>query len=64
MNITSSEMQMLQTLRAKADEVARLLQEAIAAGFSVQLNMNGQIGACDVFEVHKMMKVDLRGSAN
>ena len=62
--LTSTEMQMLQSLRAKADDLARALQEANAAGFQVQFNMNAAIGACDQFDVFKLQKIDLRGSAN
>jgi hypothetical protein len=64
MNISSTEIQMLQTIRARADDLARLIQEANMAGFNIAMNMNFSIGACDQFDVHKMVKVDLRGSAN
>jgi hypothetical protein len=62
--LTNAEIAMLQNIRAKADELARLVQEVNAAGFNIAMNMNFAAGACDQFDVHKMVKVDLRGSAN
>jgi hypothetical protein len=62
--ITSSEQQLLQNVRAKADELAKLLQEANASGFNVTFNINGAIGACDRFDVFKMVPVDMKMEAN
>ena len=62
--LTSQETQMLQAIRAKADELARLVHEANAAGFQINFNMNTQIGACDQFNVFKMVAIDLRSAAN
>lgn len=59
-----ADQQLLQTIRAKADELARLIQQAGESGLTVQFNINGQIGACDVFNVFKMVPVDLRSGAN
>lgn len=61
---TSSEIEMLQKIRAHADELARLIQEANAAGLHINFNINAAVGACDVFDAFKMVKIDLRGSAN
>lgn len=62
--VTSAEMAMLQNIRAKADELARPWQEAIAQGFAINFNLNPHIGACDNFAAHKMVPIDLRASAN
>lgn len=62
--ITSFEMQMLQTLRAKADELARLMQEANTAGFNINFNLNAALGACDKFDVCRLVPVDLKMGAN
>jgi hypothetical protein len=63
-NITSQEMAMLQNIRAKADELSRLWQEANAAGFNLTININPMLGACDNFQVHKMVPIDLRSASN
>ena len=62
--VTQAEQGMLRTLHAKADELCRLWQEALTAGFSINMNLNPHIGACDRFDVHKMVPVDLRSAAN
>ena len=54
----------MNALAGLADELARLIHEANAAGIHINFNMNTQAGACDVFDAYKMVKVDLRGSAN
>jgi hypothetical protein len=64
MSITSDEMAMLQSIRHKTDELARLLQDANAKGFTITFNINPALGACDQFQVFKMMPVDLRSAAN
>lgn len=64
MSISSTDLQFLQDIRTKADDLARLLKEAAERGYQVNLGLNGTIGACDVFQVHQMVPVDLRGSAN
>ena len=61
---TPSEREMLQNIHIKADELARAIHEANAAGFQIQFNINPLIGACDQFSVVKMVPVDLKGSAN
>jgi len=48
----------------RADDLARLLQKASESGFTVRFNINGQLGACDVFNVFKLVPVDLRSAAN
>jgi hypothetical protein len=63
-SLSTTEMQMLHDIRAKADDLARLIQEAGAAGFTIQFNINGQIGACDLFNVFRMVPVDLKMGAN
>lgn len=62
--VTASDMQLLQGIRAKADELAKLVQQANAGGFNVTFNMNSATGTCDVFDVFKMVKVDLRSVSN
>ena len=64
LNVTAAEQQMLQTIRTKADELARLVNEAAQAGFTINYQINGAIGACDVFNVFRMVPVDLKGAAN
>ena len=64
MNLTSAETQMLQNIRARADELARLIHEANQAGFTINFNMNGAIGSCDLFDVFRMVKIDMRSGAN
>ncbi len=63
-NVTSEEMAMLQNVRAKADELSKLWQDAMAAGFQLTININPLLGACDNFRVHKMVPIDLRSSSN
>ena len=62
--LTTTEMQTLHNIRAKVDELAHLIQEANAAGFHINFNINPMIGACDRFDVFKMQLVDLRMGAN
>lgn len=62
--VTTSEMAMLQNIRAKADELSHLLHDASLAGFNVILNLNGATGTVDVFNVFKMMPIDLKAGAN
>ena len=62
--LTSAETQMLQTIRTRADELARLVSEANAAGFTISFNINGATGSCDVFDVFRMVKIDMRSGAN
>lgn len=64
MSVSNNDMQFLQDIRAKADELAGLLKEAAERGFQVALSLNGTAGACDVFTVHQLTAIDLRGSAN
>ena len=62
--LTNSETQMLQNIRARADELARLIQEANQAGFTVTFNMSSATGSCDVFDVFRLVKIDMRSAAN
>ena len=62
--LSSMDQQLLFAIRERADDLARLLQKASESGFTVQFNINGQIGACDVFNVFKLVPVDLRSAAN
>jgi len=62
--ITSAEMHLLQNVRAKADELARLIQDANAAGLTIVFNINPPMGACDRFDVFKMVPVDMKLSAH
>lgn len=63
-NLSSQEQQLLHATRAKADELARLVQQAAEAGFTVQFNINAVNGSCDIFNVFKMVPVDMRAGAN
>ena len=62
--LTTMEMQTLHGIRAKVDELAHLIQEANAAGFQINFNINPMIGSCDRFDVFKMMPIDLKMGAN
>ena len=62
--LASCEQQMLRNIHVKADELCLLVQEANNAGFNVTFNLNPILGACDRFDVHKMVAIDLKGGAN
>lgn len=62
--VSTTEREMLHAIHVKADELARLLQEANAQGFHVNFNINAMLGACDRFDVVKMVPIDLKGGAN
>lgn len=62
--ITTSEREMLSAIHIKADELARAIQEANAAGFQIHFNLNPGVGACDSFNVVKMVPIDLKGGAH
>lgn len=62
--ITTTEQQMLRDIHAKADELCRMIGEANNLGFNVTFNLNPLVGACDRFDVHKMVAIDLKGGAN
>jgi hypothetical protein len=62
--ITPSERELLHAIHVKADELARMLQEANGMGFHVNFNMNPLLGTCDRFDVVKMVSIDLKGGAN
>ena len=63
-NVTAAEMQMLQDIRAKADDLARAIHEANTAGFTINFNINPTLSTCDRFNVFKMQPIDLRSAAN
>lgn len=62
--ITIDERAMLNAIRVLADELARRVCEAAQAGFTINYQINGAIGACDRFDVFKMVPVDMRSGAN
>jgi hypothetical protein len=62
--LTESERTMLNQIRTMADELARRVKEAAEAGFTINYQINGAIGACDRFDIYKMTPVDMRGGAN
>ena len=62
--ISTADRELLAAIRVKADELARMCKDACDRGYQVQFNLNGVIGACDVFNVHRLTPVDMRSSAN
>jgi len=64
MTVTSQEQAMLQNIRTRADELARLVLEAAQQGFTINYSLNGAIGACDRFDVYRMEPVDIKAAAN
>jgi hypothetical protein len=62
--ISDKDRELLNFIRARADELAALVQEAGRQGFTINYQINGAIGACDRFDVFKMVPVDMRSGAN
>ena len=62
--ISAQEQAMLQNIRTKADDLSRLINEAMQAGFTINFNINGVVGSCDRFDVYKMVPVDMKAAAN
>lgn len=63
-SLTAQEQQMLHHIRERVDELARLIQQANEAGFTVNFNLNTVLGCADRFDVYKMMPVDMKAGAN
>ena len=63
-DLSDQDRMLLHRIRVQADELARSIKDAGEAGFTIQFNINGAIGACDVFNVFKMVPVDMRAGAN
>jgi Tfp pilus assembly protein PilV len=64
MIVTAEEQAMLQNIRVKADELAKLVNEAAQAGYTINYSVNGATGHCDRFDVYKMMPIDMKAAAN